>query len=71
MGMAELNAVRRNFELFAAGRDDAVTDDLPVDIEFRDHVIPEAPGATDRDGMEVRFEIFAGLAEALAAAAEG
>ena len=51
MSELELNAVRRRFDHFAAGREDLANEDLPADFVFRDHVIPEAPGVTDRDGM--------------------
>ena len=51
MGMAELNAVRRGFELFERERHDVIYANLPESFAMRDNVILEAFEATGRDAM--------------------
>ena len=52
MGMTELNAVRRGFELFERQRQDLVYANLPEDFTMRDGVILEGFEAKGRDAME-------------------
>ena len=51
MGMTELNAVRRGFELFERQRQDLVYANLPEDFAMRDSVISRVRG-DGRDAME-------------------
>ena len=56
MGMVELNAVRRGFELFERGRRDVIFENLPETFELRDTVILEGFEATGRDAMPRNLE---------------
>ena len=52
MGMTELNAVRRGFELFERERHDVIYAALPEHFEMSDHVILEGFEAEGRDAMK-------------------
>ena len=56
MGMAELNAVRRGFELFSVGREDAVYARLPDDFVLRDNVILEGTVLEGSDAVQRNLE---------------
>lgn len=56
MGMTELNAVRRGFDLFQRQRQDVIYANLPDSFGMRDNVILEAFEAKGRDAMKRNLE---------------